>query len=531
MRLTKRTWRGLAVAPLVAALLGCGATQTSGAGGGIPAEEGVVEQAAETPPDARERAVPVVTLPNADSNTVSFSFAFRAGSTDDPRGREGLTALTAALVAESGTERLSYPQLLGALFPLAARVDGSVGRDLSAFTGRVHVDHLERYYELLREVVLRPRLDPASFERLRQKALAELTLALRTQDDEELGKAVLQAAIYEGHPYAHPEVGTETGLNAITLDDVKAHRARVFCRERLTIGLAGAIPDGFAEKVRADLAALPSCTALPKPLPKVAPPRATRVTIVAKPTADSTAISFGYPIDVNRDHPDYAALYLVASWLGQHRNSVSHLFKKIREERGLNYGDYAYIEWWPHGGLTTLPPVNHPRRQQFFSVWLRPVPHETRLFTLRAAVRELDRLVAEGLSTQDFEDIRRFVTSYVAFYTMTEERRLGYAIDDHFLGLERPSLESLRAAWAKLTLADVNAAIRRHLHADRLHVAVVTDDANALAAALVAGEPSPITYASEKPAAVLAEDEDIARFPLPVQTGDITILPCEQLFR
>jgi zinc protease len=518
----RRTLRGLLVALLVAALVGCGGAQTTGAGPeGAPSEE-VAVKTGETP---------VVALANPDSKTVSFSFAFRGGSTDDPEGREGLTALTAAMIAESGTERLTYPQLLDALFPLAARVDWSVGRDLAAFTGRVHVDHLERYYALLREVVLQPRLDEGSFERLRQKALANLTLALRTQDDEELGKAVLQAAIYAGHPYEHPEVGTEGGLKAMTLDDVKAQRSRVFCRERLTIGLAGAAPDGFAEKVRADLAALPRCTTLPRPLPAVPAAKATRVTIVSKPTADSTAISFGYPIDVNRDHPDYAALYLVTSWLGQHRNSVSHLFKKIREERGLNYGDYAYIEWWPYGGLTTLPPVNYPRRQQFFHVWLRPVPHETRLFALRAAVRELDRLAREGLSREDFEDIRRFIASYVSFYTITEERRLGYAIDDHFLGLGKPSLDALRAAWPKLTLEDVNAAVRRHLRADRLEVAVITNDAESLAAAMVAGDPSPITYASEKSTAILAEDEEIARFPIPVGAGDVTIVPYDQLFR
>ena len=474
--------------------------------------------------------LPLVALPGA-SQTVSFSLAFRAGSTDDPEGKEGLTALTAALVAEGGTTRRSYAALVEALFPMAADIDWHVERDLTRLTGRVHVDHLDAFYELLREVVLTPALSEGDFDRLREKARAWVTLSLRTADDEELAKAVLHEALYEGHPYAHPPIGTESGLGAISLDDVRAHRRRVLCRDRLTVGLAGGYPPGFAEKVLADLSALPACESASAPLPTAPEAETNRVWLVEKPTTASTAISFGYPLTVGRDHPDYAALYLVASWLGQHRNSVSHLFKKIREERGLNYGDYAYIEWWPRGGSTTLPPVGAVRRQQFFHVWIRPVPNEARHFALRAAVRELHELVERGLAAEEFADIRRFITRYVAFYTMTEERRLGYAIDDRFLGLERPSLEALREAWGKLTLEEVNAAIRRHLRADRLTIAAVTKDAEAFAAALAADAPSPISYAAEKPPEILEEDREIERFPIRIPRDRIRITPFEELFR
>src|SRR3546814_9933605 len=37
-------------------------------------------------------------------------------------------------------------------------------------------------------------------------------------------------------------------------------------------------------------------------------------------------------------------LWLAKTWLGEHRSSSSHLYQRIREERGMNYGDYAYVE-------------------------------------------------------------------------------------------------------------------------------------------------------------------------------------------
>jgi zinc protease len=96
--------------------------------------------------------------------------------------------------------------------------------------------------------------------------------------------------------------------------------------------------------------------------------------IVEKP-GPSTAISLGYPIDLHRGSREFYALWIANSWLGEHRNSSSHLYKVIREKRGMNYGDYSYIEAFPQGGFRTMPPTGVGRRQQMFEVWIRPVPY------------------------------------------------------------------------------------------------------------------------------------------------------------
>ncbi len=64
---------------------------------------------------------PATTLLAARSNPlVAFRFVFRAGSQSDPVGKEGLAALTAAMVAEGGTRSRTYEQVLAAFYPMAA---------------------------------------------------------------------------------------------------------------------------------------------------------------------------------------------------------------------------------------------------------------------------------------------------------------------------------------------------------------------------------------------------------------------------
>ncbi|MEJ2080483.1 MAG: hypothetical protein P8Z74_21225, partial [Acidobacteriota bacterium] len=59
--------------------------------------------------------VRTITLPETGSPFIAFKIWIRAGSQDDPAGKEGLASLTAQLLAESGTTQDSYEQILAKL--------------------------------------------------------------------------------------------------------------------------------------------------------------------------------------------------------------------------------------------------------------------------------------------------------------------------------------------------------------------------------------------------------------------------------
>ena len=77
----------------------------------------------------------------------------------------------------------------------------------------------------------------------------------------------------------------------------------------------------------------------------------------------------------------------MASYFGQHRSSNSYLYQRLREARGLNYGDYAYIEYFPRGMFLMTPDPNLARQQQIFQIWIRPVEADNGMFA--AACRAL----------------------------------------------------------------------------------------------------------------------------------------------
>jgi zinc protease len=277
------------------------------------------------------------------------------------------------------------------------------------------------------------------------------------------------------------------------------------------------------------LARLPAGRPADVPPPRPQPIQGRKVVIVEK-EAPATAISLGFPIPVRRGSRDWYALAIANSWLGEHRSSSSHLYQVLREARGLNYGDYSYIEHFPDGGYLQVPPQNVARRQQIFEIWIRPVPHEARLFALRGALRELKLLVDRGMAREDFQLTRKFLKNYVLHYAPTTMERLGYALDDRFYGMEASHLEEFRRMMDEITLEEVNAAIRQYLQYDNLLIAIVTPDAEGLKKSLVRDAPSPYEYPTPKPKAVLEEDRQISTFPLQVEPEGVTIVPVETLF-
>jgi zinc protease len=434
------------------------------------------------------------------------------------------------MVAEGGTKKLTYSELLDRLYPLAASIGVNSDKEVTVVSGTVHRDNLDAYYELFRQVVLEPRFDPADFERLKADQLNALTTVLRAADDENLGKEALNAALYPGHPYGRPDLGTAQGIRAITLDDVKAFWAKHFTRESATLGLSGGYPEAFVERVRTDLEGLPAGEPVRIELPEAKRPEGVEVTIVAKPTR-AWAISIGHPLPITRADDDFYALMVANSYLGEHRTFNGVLMNKMRGERGLNYGDYSYIENFLQEGGSTFPRPNTPRRQQFFSIWIRPVAAQHAHFAIRQALRELDRLVRDGMTEEEFETTRDFLLNYSRLWTQTASRRLGYGLDGRFYG-RKSLVDEVEERLPRLTVDQVNAAVRKYLDPANVQVAVVADEAGAKAfsEALLANDPSPITYATQTKPEVTEEDREIAVYPLKTSAKRMRIVTAKEIF-
>src|SRR5207237_9157504 len=94
-----------------------------------------------------------VLLPNR-SPLVSFRVLFMTGSAFDPRGKEGVASLTAAMLAQGGSRTKTYAEITDAMYPMATSFQWQGDKEMTVFSGTTHIDNLEKYYSLIREMLL-----------------------------------------------------------------------------------------------------------------------------------------------------------------------------------------------------------------------------------------------------------------------------------------------------------------------------------------------------------------------------------------
>lgn len=469
-------------------------------------------------------------LQPSKSPIITFRIQFLTGSADDPKGKEGVADLTASMLAQGGTKSLSYEQIVEKFYPMAAGFGSQVDKEMTTFVGQIHKDKFVQYYRLISGMLLNPGFREEDFTRIKQNSIDFLKTNLRESNDEELGKERLYNTIYNGTNYQHHSVGTVSSLEKLTIQDVKDFYKQNYTQSNVVLGLAGGIDKKYADYViPTDFQKLPIGKKSVRKSPQTNLSNGMKIDIVQRETR-ATAISMGFPIDVKRGHKDFPALALVASYFGQHRSSSSYLYGRIRELRGLNYGDYAYIEYFPRGMFQFEPDANLARQSQIFQMWIRPVEPQNANFTLRAALYEYDKLIKNGIDQKTFDETRAFLMKYVNILTQTKDAELGYALDSRYYGIPNYN-EYMKTALSKLTLADVNAAIKKHLTSNKMRVVMVTKDAEGLKKEIIENKPGMISYASPKPADVLAEDKIIGTFPIAVKAADVTITPVDKVFQ
>ncbi|MFC2155223.1 M16 family metallopeptidase [Acidobacteriota bacterium] len=466
----------------------------------------------------------------ADDPIISFKFVFHIGSMKDPEGKNGLCYLTSRMMTDGSTSKNTYGEILKKLYPIASSYNVGIDREYTTFTGRTHKDNIDLFYNLFKEALLQPAFLEEDFNRIRTEAVNYLKNTLRYGDNEELGKAMFKAFLYKGTVYEKNVAGKVSDLERITLEDVKAFYKENFTRDRLIAGASGNYDDSLIERIKGDFSSFPEGTA--KQMEEISPEEfaGLHVRIVEKDT-DSTGIHIGFPIKIMRKDTDFHALFLANYWFGVHRNSASHLYQVIREARGMNYGDYSYIEDFPGGGKRMVPPTNVYKNPQLFEIWIRPVENKNRLFALRTALREVKKLVDNGLTEEDFTLTRKALTKYYLHFAANNSQVLGYKIDDFIFGLKESYLENFKKNIETLTLTKINQAIKKHLQYENLKIVFVTNEAEKLKEDMVKNTISPIAYRSEKPETMLKEDKFIEAFPLSVKPENILIINIDEVFK
>lgn len=274
-----------------------------------------------------------------DVPLVGLEAVLRGGTITDPEGLDGLASLVATMLEKGAGDRDA------AAF---AEAVAAVGGDLSASAGlesmRVSADFMVRDAELMIELVAdmlqRPALDADELEKLRDRTV-NLIKAAKDSNPGNLLRNYGSAFLFGDHVYGRPRGGSETSLEKITLDDVRAYYDSHVGGDRLIISVVG---DFNAEAMKNRLAAAfgdwRAAAVEPIVVTPVEKQSGRRVLLVDKPGATQTYFWAGNT-GVAIDYPRRAELNLANTVFGGRFTSM--LNTELRVKAGLTYSARSLI--------------------------------------------------------------------------------------------------------------------------------------------------------------------------------------------
>jgi zinc protease len=270
-------------------------------------------------------------VPVAQVNLVVLS-----GSGDDPAGKYGLAALTAATLTEGAGSRSSL-EIADAIDFLGADLSASSGIDSAAVRLHVPVGRLADALPIMADVALRPTFPKDELERLRQQRLVSL-LQARDEPQTIASMAFSRTIFGPSHRYGTATLGTADTIKAFTRDDLLAFYSSTFRPDNAALLVVGDVmPASVLPLLESQFGGWkPQGAAVARvALPVPSQPARREVFIVDKPNAPQTQIRIG-GIGVPRVTPDFFPIQVMNTLLGGSFSSRLNL--NLREKHGYTYG-------------------------------------------------------------------------------------------------------------------------------------------------------------------------------------------------
>ncbi len=410
--------------------------------GQAPARRALDIQSWRTAEGARVLFVPAPELPMFD-----LRLTFAAGSAQDGDA-PGLAMLTNAMLNE-GVPGRDVTAIAQGFEGLGAQFGNGAYRDMAVVSLRSlsAADKREPALDLFTQVIGQPTFPEDSLARIKNQMLA--SFEFQKKNPGKLAGDALFAALYGDHPYAHPSDGDEKSVPAIGVERLRAFHAKAYAAGNAVIALVGDLDRAQAEAIAARVS-----KALPKgpALPKVAAPRVPKAGTRHIEFPSSQTHLMLAELGIERNDPDWPALYLGNQILGG-GGFGTRLMEEVREKRGLTYGVYS--------GFTGM----QARGPFLITLQTRAELSENTLGLVRKILADY---LAQGPTQKELDDAKRETAGSFPLSTASNADIVGQLGAIGFYDLPLTYLEDFMAKVQALSVADVKAAMSRHLDPDAL---------------------------------------------------------------
>ncbi len=415
-----------------------------------------------------DSGVRVVSEPMPSVRSVALGFWIGAGSAHEREEQAGISHLLEHMLFR-GSERYGSEEIDQIFDAMGAELNAGTDKEATSVYTRVLDRHLERAFDVIADMVWRPRMGELEAER--EVVLEEI--AMYEDDPQDRVFDVLGEAVFGEHPLGRPVIGRAEVVGALTREQLRGFHAECYAPADVVISAAGSVDhDALVELARA------ACPQGPSERPdgrddRVGEPLFERRVRFLRKETEQYHLCLGGRGMAHDDERRFA-LRVLDNVLGG--GASSRLFQEVRERRGLAYSVFSFSNLYSATGEVGL------------YVGTRP---ENLAEALKVIAAELERFVREPADAQELERSRENAKGRLALSlesTAARMNRLGASVLNDLPIL---SVEEIIARIDAVTADDLRGLAGELFRGQELSVAAIGPDEGALLGALAPLELEP----------------------------------------
>jgi predicted Zn-dependent peptidase len=398
--------------------------------------------------------VRVVTESMDSVRSAALGFWIGTGSGFEDADRAGLSHLLEHMLFR-GTARYGSLEIDQIFDGMGAEINAGTGKETTSVYSRVLDVHLERAFDVMADMVWRPKITDEDLAQEREIVLEEI--AMYEDDPQDRVFDVLGEAVFGDHPLGRAIIGTREVVAGTPASELRAFHGGRYTAQNVVVAAAGSVDhDRLVELVAQTIGDPAPSGAPPAPLAIPGGPVARR-RFFAKET-EQYHVALGAP-GIARDDERRFALRILDTVLGG--TSSSRLFQEVREQRGLAYSVYSFTGSYAGTGQIGLYLGTRPDNVQT---------------AMEVVGTELEKLLADGITADELARAKEHVKGRVVLSlesTTSRMNRLGSSV---LADMPVLTVDEVVERIDAVTLDDTSALARELYAPDRLSAAGIGGD-------------------------------------------------------
>jgi predicted Zn-dependent peptidase len=324
--------------------------------------------------DTLSNGIRVVSETLPKSRSVSIGVWVKVGSRHESPEIGGISHFIEHLFFK-GTKKRTAKDIAIEMDSLGGEMNAFTSQETTTYYAKVVDEHLPVAIDILSDILLGSKFDPAEMEKERKVILEEIKGVEDTPDD--YIHELFTNTVWPDNSLGRPILGTKDTIKALKHEDIIRYIDKYYCPKEIVISVAGNFEHArLVELLNASFGTL-SRTGTPK---QEVAPTFTRSLFVKKKQLEQVQLCIGCK-GLQYAHEDRFVISALNTVLG---NSMSsRLFQEVREQNALAYSIYSYVTSYRDAGLLTVYAGTDPT---------------SALEAVRLVIKEFKKLRDEGIT-------------------------------------------------------------------------------------------------------------------------------------